>query len=337
MIKKVVSSQKICWMNDVSGFECKICNNKVNNKSFLAREMMFGLGDEFVYFQCSSCNCLQIAEFPKNISKYYLPENYYSFKDIELKKFKGLKGDFNRLHTKLNVSYNGFGEKIIQSIFQNRNISFLKKLKPGFSSRILDVGCGNGDKFLYPLYESGFRNVAGCDPFIDSDITYENGLKIKKTELLGLKTEWDVICFNHSFEHIDNQAETLEMAYKLLPKGGYCIIRVPTSSSFAWEHYGVNWFELDAPRHYFIHSVESMKYLANNANFEMEDYYFDSTHHQFTISERYKRGRKMSERVNKSVPGKLFHVFKKFIYTLKTINLNAENRGSRVVFYLRKN
>ena len=47
--------------------------------------MMFGLREEFGYFQCSSCNCLQIDEFPKDISKYYSTENYYSFKEIRQK------------------------------------------------------------------------------------------------------------------------------------------------------------------------------------------------------------------------------------------------------------
>ncbi len=58
---------------------CEICNNSTGNKSYVVREMMFGFRDEFEYFECAECRCLQIKDIPVNISKYY-PEEYYSFK-----------------------------------------------------------------------------------------------------------------------------------------------------------------------------------------------------------------------------------------------------------------
>jgi len=324
-------------MNEMSAFTCKVCGNTINNKSYLAREMMFGLRDEFVYFQCSNCNCLQIAEFPANIAKYYSSENYYSFEELDVRKFRGLRGKFKRFKTISNIMQNSIGRRIFQFIFKDRNTNYLGKLNLENQARILDVGCGNGSKFLYPIYESGFRNVAGCDPFIESDITFENGLRIKKNDLSEINSEWDLICFNHSFEHIGNPAETLETAYNLLSKGGYCIIRIPTCSSYAWKYYGVNWFQLDAPRHFFIHSVESMEYLAKKTNFEIEECLFDSTHHQFTISERYKMDKKLSERVYNSLPGKFYNIFEKLFYSWKARKLNAAKMGDQAIFYLRKN
>lgn len=298
---------------------------------------MFGLRDEFVYFQCSSCNCLQIAEFPSDISKYYSNENYYSFKDLGFKKYHGLRGYFNRSKIRANSMHDSIIRNGIQFVFHDNNTNYLGKVMQGFNTRILDVGCGNGHKFLYPLYESGFHNIEGCDPFIDADITYKNGLKITKTDLSEMKTEWDLICFNHSFEHVSNPIETLEQSYKLLPKGGYCIIRIPTSSSFAWKHYGVNWFQLDAPRHYFVHSVESIKYIAELTNFELEEYCFDSTHHQFTISERYKKDKNMSERIYHTVWGRIYNVFQKIGFGFKARRLNLNKMGDQAIFYLRKN
>ena len=324
-------------MNVINDFACKICSNTSNNKLYIAKEMMFGLGDEFTYFQCSNCECLQIAEFPADISKYYSPEKYYSFKSLSLKKYKGIRGSFNRSKIRSNVLHDNIGRKVIKFMFNDRNTNHLGKVVKNLDDKILDVGCGNGQKFLYPLYESGFRNVAGCDPFIDADITYKNGLKISKTDLSEMKSEWDLVCFNHSFEHVYNPLETLEQTYKLLPKGGYCIIRIPTCSSFAWKHYGVNWFQLDAPRHYFIHSVKSMKYLANQSKFELEDYCFDSTHHQFTISERYKKGKNMSERVYSTFWGRIQNVFQKMIFGLKARKLNSDKMGDQAIFYLRRN
>lgn len=55
---------------------CKICNNSSGNKSYVVREMMFGFRDEFDYFECGKCGCLQIKQVPNDFSKYY-PENYW--------------------------------------------------------------------------------------------------------------------------------------------------------------------------------------------------------------------------------------------------------------------
>src|SRR4030095_17087408 len=60
---------------------CSICKNLDGNETFVAREAMYGHGDEFEYVECARCGCLQIAEIPINLSKYY-PKNYYSFHAI---------------------------------------------------------------------------------------------------------------------------------------------------------------------------------------------------------------------------------------------------------------
>ena len=60
----------------VNDFTCRICKNRSKNPIYIAREMMFGFRDEFCYFECSGCGCLQITKIPDNINKYY-PKHYF--------------------------------------------------------------------------------------------------------------------------------------------------------------------------------------------------------------------------------------------------------------------
>jgi hypothetical protein len=66
---------------NITSYQCKICGNTENNNVVIAREMMFGFRDEFKYFKCSFCGCLQIVEYPEDLSGYY-PETYYSYKSV---------------------------------------------------------------------------------------------------------------------------------------------------------------------------------------------------------------------------------------------------------------
>jgi SAM-dependent methyltransferase len=198
------------------------------------------------------------------------------------------------------------------------------------------VGCGNGQKFLIPLYRAGFKNVAGCDPYLEEEDTDSGRPVIYKKDIFGMDGDWDVITFNHSFEHLENPMETLQKANRILKPGGYCIIRIPTASSYAWQRYGTSWFQLDAPRHYFLHSAESIRYLVDKTNFELIKTIFDSTHHQFTISERYKKGKTLRERTYNSGLSRLAHVVQKIVNGLKASRLNRQQRGDQAIFYLKK-
>jgi SAM-dependent methyltransferase len=321
----------------MTDYTCRICSNSMNNEIFIAREMMFGLRTEFLYFQCSKCRCLQINKVPEDISRYYSPGNYYSFKNKALRRYSGLAGMVRAKAVRGALYGKSMGAGVAGILIPLKTMSILKGIVSARDARILDVGCGNGWNFLYPLYKAGFRNSAGCDPYIEEDISYAGGLTIYKKELSEMEGTWDIITFHHSFEHIDNPRETLLKAYELLAPGGHCIIRIPTVSSFAWQHYGVNWFQLDAPRHIFLHSVGSMDYLASEAGFKLTKISFDSTHHQFTISERYKSGRAFTERGYRNIFERLLSQLKKMHNSRRAADLNRKGQGDQAAFFLQKN
>lgn len=320
---------------------CRICGNVGGHKSFTVREMMFGCRDEFLYFQCGQCDCLQIAEFPADLSKYY-PPNYYSFAEPAP---PPSGNPLHRMFKKIRDHYAIFGKGILGRMlhagFPNEHVrgSLLSEL-PGLkkSTRILDVGSGSG-ALLYALQESGFTRLLGIDPFLDKNLEYENGLKILKQTVREVEGEWEVVMFHHVFEHLPDPAETLQSVAERLAPAGICLLRIPTVSSFAWEHYGVHWVQLDAPRHFFLHSVAGIQLMARQAGLRLQKIIYDSTAFQFWGSEQYLRDMPlMAERsylVNPAAA--IFSAAEIARFKKKAEKLNAENRGDAAAFFLEKN
>jgi SAM-dependent methyltransferase len=314
---------------------CKICGNTANNTPYTAREMMYGLRDEFPYFQCAACNCLQIAEFPVDMSRYY-PANYYSFHPYDGKKFRGLKGLLKRTQYKAAVFRKGPLQKLCNLFLDVPDYRIFKGLNVTTKTRILDVGCGNGRSFLYPLAEIGFTNLLGCDPYLEKDIHYPNGLHIQKSSIYEVTGTWDIITYHHAFEHVPDPQENMDQVAKLLAPGGVCIIRIPTCSSYAWEHYRTNWAQLDAPRHFFLHSRDSMKLIGEKAGLELYNIVDDSRHFQFSGSEKYVADTALTAPRKKGIFHFISRKWKKWGYTRKAKQLNREGRGDQSAFFFRK-
>ncbi len=318
--------------------KCQICENQDGNKEFSIREMMFGLREEFIYFECSSCGCLQIAEVPADMAKYY-PSNYVSYGKREQENWlkKVLKGKRNK--------YVLFGKGLIGKAMYllyrdvHFNVDIMKGIEINPDTRILDVGCGDGRQLLRPLRDAGCNNLFGIDPYIGADII--NGrLKIfKKTiEELPENKQFDVIVFSHSLEHIWHQAESLLKAGRLLASQGTCLVRIPLKTEYIWNRYATNWVQIDAPRHFFIHTLESFKSLSERCGFIIRDIVFDSTELQFWGSEQYiadisylaenSYGVNPEKSIFSSEQIKLFREMAK--------KLNIEQRGDQASFYLIK-
>jgi 2-polyprenyl-3-methyl-5-hydroxy-6-metoxy-1,4-benzoquinol methylase len=231
------------------------------------------------------------------MSRYY-PPGYYSFYDPY--RFRTWKEKFV-VSQIAKYSLNGmnpigwwFGRKYPAETYPISHWvpSWLKgnSIRLNRKSNILDVGCGSG-ALLYGMRELlGLRALTGVDPFVESDIHYENGVKIIKAQLADINDQFDVIMLHHSFEHMPDPLSVLRQLRKLLSPKGRALIRTPICSSFAWRNYGVNWVQLDAPRHLFIHSARSFRMVAEQAGFEIKEIVYDSSEFQFWGSEQYKIG-----------------------------------------------
>jgi SAM-dependent methyltransferase len=268
---------------------CGICGSNGDHTGYSVRDMMFGNREEFRYFLCADCGCLQLAAIPADLSKYY-PPGYYSFSEKASSR-KGLSRWLYGSWIRYLVTKTSLAGRIMARLKRKKIPVFELYRAAGMRTgqKILDVGSGSGST-LWPLTEAGFDHLTGSDEFIEKDIRYDNGLLVRKANLFDIReTDWDLIMFNHSFEHLPRQQAHLEQVHRLLKPGGTCLIRIPTVSSYAWNHYRENWVQLDAPRHFFLHSHKSITLLAERSGFRVKEIIQESDAFQFTGSEQYLR------------------------------------------------
>jgi 2-polyprenyl-3-methyl-5-hydroxy-6-metoxy-1,4-benzoquinol methylase len=316
--------------------ECRICKNREDNKSYLIKEMYIGTREVFEYFECSKCGCLQIKTYPSDLERFY-PDNYGSFnvrntdkpnRFISYLRNQKLKYVLNEKRTLA-----GF---ILNLLFKS---GFEQKMLPAgvkSESSILDVGSGAGSLILN-LRNKGFKNITGSDIFIKEDIIFDEHLRILKKDLKDFDGQYDFIMLNHSFEHMPNQNEVLQDLYRLIKPDKMVMIRIPVKTEYIWKRYGINWGSIHAPNHFYLHTIQSMKILAQNNCFTVDKIVFDSGIYQFYSSEQFIKNipllSKESYHVNRSKSIFSMSEIRKFKRLTRV--LNKTSQGDCACFYLK--
>lgn len=309
---------------------CRICGNENSIEEYNIKEKMFGTGEEFEYFKCMDCGCLQIKKIPENIQKYYPPNYLPDFQSFSLKKYFIKKRE--------NAFFSGkgtLGKFLIKLFGIPKEHKWFTKLELNKMNSILEVGCGKGE-LLNILHLAGFKKLLGIDPFMEKNQVFNEHYKLLKINLSEIDTIFDFVMFNHSFEHLSNPHETFQYLKKIIKKNGQILIRIPLVDSYAWETYKTDWVQLDPPRHFFLYTVKSIRFLCHKYGFRLKSILYDSNGFQFWGSEQCKK------QIPFLSPNPLFNKHNNFafskkelkIYEQKANELNKNNRGDMASFYL---
>lgn len=278
---------------------CRICGETGEFDTYLAREMMQGSKEEFVYFVCEHCQCLQIAEVPENIGDYY-GSGYYSFQ-----------------------------------VPESPNVEFDTPIT--HMMKVLDVGCGAGAWLVKKAFD-GWGNLYGCDPFLEHDRHYGSRVSIRNCSIHEVEGDgtFDVIRMSDSFEHMTDPLEVLKSARRLLKPGGTLYMTIPTYPNVAFEHFGPHWYQLDAPRHIFLHSRQSLEWLSKESGLAISGVRYNSNNNQIIRSYFYQHGISYFEQTPELVRT-CFNNEDINSLQAQSESWNEEERGDHMKVYWQKN
>lgn len=263
---------------------CPLCGGSLAGE-YRVREMMLGLRDEFHYGECTACGSLVLKDPPADLASYY-PSDYYSLRPR------------SRPRAVIRIAKRMRAETAARGLRRVSAAIGLGAGAPGWmtwlemsgldrTASICDLGTGRGDGLL-DLRDDGFTDLIGADPFIDES-TVREGIKLEKATAGEMTGTYDLVMFNHSFEHVLEPLATLRAARNLLAPGGTLMLRTPVAGCWAWRHYGADWVALDAPRHQFVPSESGLHAAAEATGLTVHNIVYDSTEMQFWRSEQYRR------------------------------------------------
>lgn len=268
---------------------CPLCDGSAGNDVIGAAECMYGTGGQFTYRVCASCATVWQPEPPADMGRFY-PEDYSGF---------GVDDGGSlvaRASTARDRRAMGVGGRLAGAIAEwvlpddpaREGLAAVARTGVPRGARILDVGCGSGT-LLARLRAVGFTDLTGVDPFAGATLDLP-GLRIIQGHAADMDGTFDLVMFNHSFEHVPDPRDALATARALLAPGGRLLIRTPVADCWALRHYGSCWVQLDAPRHLCVSSRAGLVAAAAGAGLERLDVVSDSTAFQFWGSEQYVRG-----------------------------------------------
>ena len=249
---------------------CYICGTKGNVLYKGLKDRLFGSKGEWNLKVCPDTDCgfvwLDPMPFEEDLSKIYI--NYYTHQQsISDRKKNKLLVEMLRWNVKLVVSF----LKRITLIHRERkriDIMYLHNTRPG---RLLEVGCGAGH-LLAKLRSLGWK-TEGQE--VDSRAAenarnfYDFPVHLGALEDLSLpENSFDAIIMNHVVEHVHDPTALLTECYRILRPNGRLTVTTPNNNSYGHRYFKSCWCSLDAPRHLYLFSSNSLRQTAIISGFK---------------------------------------------------------------------
>jgi len=138
---------------------------------------------------------------------------------------------------------------------------------------ILDVGCGSGF-FLRALDRSkwncfGVETGVGAARAASAALGEGHVFAGTLIESACADAAFDVVTFWSALEHTNEPRKNLIEARRILRPGGSLIIQVPNTASYQARIFSGDWFSLDAPRHRYHFTLQTINALLVDTGFSL--------------------------------------------------------------------
>ncbi|WP_242206510.1 class I SAM-dependent methyltransferase [Aestuariivivens insulae] len=141
-------------------------------------------------------------------------------------------------------------------------------------TEILDVGCAVGT-FLLHIHQKYNVNISGVD--FKEGLEYPDFNKIEFYEGLFYEQDieenrYDAVTMWHFLEHCYDPNKSIQMAKKVLKKGGKLIVEVPRLDSITFKLFGRKWPGVQAPQHTVLYDKKSFISMMKKNGFKVTTY-----------------------------------------------------------------
>lgn len=234
---------------------CDLCGRDEHRFLFNAKDRLHGFDGSFSYVICRNCGLVYMNPqvLPDEMNKFY-PSDY---------------GPYKAKVGREQLDRRAVWRKLRKRPFVELICSRLSK-----QSRLLDVGCGNGD-FLNAIKTLTGCQVHGIDvsEIAAKAVRQSYGMDVfvgPITEAPFQNNFFDVVTAWSYLEHVSNPSEVLLKISSILKHGGLCIISTPNFNSLNAKLFKEKWYHLDCPRHLYIYTPETIKNLLAKAGLSVK-------------------------------------------------------------------
>lgn len=246
---------------------CYLCGSSGNVVYRAVKDQLFGSPGTWDFKLCSDPDCgllwLDPAPTEGDIAKAYA--RYYTHtKQVEpaVRSRRLLRRCMSKIFSWVNP---------VHKEREQLSLMYLFDKVPG---KLLDVGCGNGERLarlralgwdvqgqdIDPAAVASAREIIGVDARLGrlEDIPFPKGA-------------FDCVILNHVIEHVHDPIALLRECRCLLKTDGLIVVVTPNSKSFARRYFGEFWRGLEPPRHIHLFSPEALCKVAETAGFSVRE------------------------------------------------------------------
>lgn len=249
-----------------SATKCMLCGGRTATLHDHMHDQLHGAPGEWRLVRClsRSCGLVQLDPAPDEGTTALAYENYHTHfvgGTEEETRFDGgwLRSLLHHVNALLLRLTGVRAEK------RRVELSYLGGVDRG---RLLDVGCGNGNR-LAGLRDLGWEVVGQeVDPRAAEvarrvfDIPVLVG---PLAELALADVSFDAVVMNHVIEHVREPVGLLRESWRLVKPGGSLVCLTPNVAGIGHAFFGPRWRGLEPPRHLYLFSRRSLAIVARRA------------------------------------------------------------------------